>query len=189
MLLFAILTALLVTWCVIAEKEINRYNVGKKPFGTVERFMKLYKKNYKKNTANNYFWNIIPSIISILIFLLIIPRIYIDKKINLLIQTLLYYNLYLLTLSIVSIILDILVPTIAVLVMKKTDLSDKVYLKELYEGIEEDKTLEILKEKYKDLPEFLELPTHLQEDIVRNIIKNFKKDDCSANDKKQNDTK
>ncbi len=85
--LFAILTALVVTWCVITEKEIDKNKLNSEPFGVQERKTKIINDYNSKNSAKNYFWDIIPFCINLTIISTIITNVYINKKLDIFTQT------------------------------------------------------------------------------------------------------
>jgi hypothetical protein len=170
--LFAILTALVVTWCVIAEKEINQNKLKTKPFGLDERVSK-FLDDYKKNiAAKNYFWDIIPFGVSLLFMSYVAINILINKKIDMITQTLLYYNLRLLLDSMIILIVDILTPTITRLFIQKKDLvNDKQYDNEIFAGMVEDKIENSINEICIKNPKFNNLSTQAQEEIKTKMLK------------------
>lgn len=169
--LFAILTALVVTWCVITEKEVSKNKTKTKPFGLDERISKILD-DYKKNiAAKNYFWDIIPFGVSLLFISYVTTNVLINKKIDILTQTLLYYNLQLLLNSMIILVIDILTPTITKLFIQKQDLvNDKRYKDEIFIGIVEDKVKDSIDEICASEPKFKNLSKQDQEETKTIIL-------------------
>lgn len=169
--LFAILTALVVTWCVITEKEISKNTTKTKPFGLDERISKILD-DYKKNiAAKNYFWDIIPFGVSLLFISYVTTNVLINKKIDIITQTLLYYNLQLLLNSMIILVLDILTPTITKLFVQKQDLvNNKRYNNEIIVGMLEDKVKHSIDEICASDPKFDNLSKQIQEEIKTKML-------------------
>ena len=173
--LFAILTALVVTWCVITEKEIDKNKLNSEPFGVQERKTKIINDYNSKNSAKNYFWDIIPFCINLTIISTIITNVYINKKLDIFTQTLLYYNLHLLLYSMIIVVLDILSPTIVHLYIKKNQLvNDKIFIDEINKGMLEDEILNIINDKCQTLKSLKSITKYEKIEIAKEVIKNVK---------------
>lgn len=171
--LFAILTALVVTWCVITEKEIDKNKLNSEPFGVQERKTKIINDYNSKNSAKNYFWDIIPFCINLTIISTIITNVYINKKLDIFTQTLLYYNLHLLLYSMIIVVLDILSPTIVHLFIKKNQLfNDKILIDEINKGMLEDEVLNIINDKCQTLKSLKSITKDEKIEIAKEVIKN-----------------
>lgn len=171
--LFAILTALVVTWCVITEKEIDKNKLNSEPFGVQERKTKIINDYNSKNSAKNYFWDIIPFCINLTIISTIITNVYINKKLDIFTQTLLYYNLHLLLYSMIIVVLDILSPTIVHLYIKKNQLvNDKIFIDEINKGMLEDEVLNIINDKCQTLKSLKSITKDEKIEIAKEVIKN-----------------
>lgn len=168
--LFAILTALVVTWCVITERECGKNKENINPFGIEERKNKIINDFSNKNSAYNYFWDIIPFCISLIIISITITDVYINKKLSIVTQTFIYYNLHLLLYSMTIIVTDILFPTIAKLYIKKNQIiNDKLYEDEIILGAMEDELLKIITEKYDTST----LTIESKKEMVKKVIKDM----------------
>lgn len=171
--LFAILAALVVTWCVITEKEIDKNKLNSEPFGVEERKIKIINNYNSKNSAKNYFWDIIPFCINLTIISTIITNVYINKKLDIFTQTLLYYNLHLLLYSIIIVVLDILSPTIIRLYITKNQLvNDKILIDEINKGMLEDEILNIINDKCQTLKPLKSITKDEKIEIAKEVIKN-----------------
>ncbi len=170
-LLIALL-GLLVTWCIISEREINRNKRIDNPFGSKDRLTKITNQFNNQNLAKNYFWDIIPTAVSLFIITFITPMIFINKEINLFTQALLYSNLHIIINSMIIIILDILTPTILKLIIQKKDIiNDETYYDEMTTGILEDRFFELAEKTY---PEFVSLSKQAQIDIIKKLCEDNK---------------
>lgn len=171
--LFTILTALVVTWCVITEKEIDKNKLNSEPFGVQERKTKIINDYKSKNSAKNYFWDIIPFCINLTIISTIITNVYINKKLDIFTQTLLYYNLHLLLYSMIIVVLDILSPTIVHLYIKKNQLvNDQIFTDEINKGMLEDEVLNIINDKCQTLKSLKSITKDEKIEIAKELIKN-----------------
>lgn len=174
--LFSILLALLVTWCVIVEKNIKTCNIDDKELHGVAKRLDVKLNQYKcQLNATGYLWNIIPSIIALTFLSSITYQILINQQLDLLIQTVLYFNLYIIINSIVLIILDIVSPTIVNLFcQKKSKLTNNVIMEELLTGTIEDVLEETIKLELEKHSETKLISLEEKENLCEKIFKESK---------------
>ncbi len=161
----AILLALLVTWCLVIEKNLTATT---KPITGIKNRFNLYINRYlRRNYAIEYLWNITPAIISLILLISVSGNIYIQNLLNWITQTILYFVFYLLTYSIILITTDIIAPTLArVFLTSLEKFDEKEFIIEMTKGISEDLNIKydeslqnkILKLYFADKQTNLELP-------------------------------
>lgn len=195
--LFAFLIGLLVTWCVIVEKEIKA-NSCKGIYGVDKRVKKVIEDYRIHAIAKGYFWNLIPSAIALLSLTSITTLILINQQFNLIIQGFLYFSLNMIINSIILIVYDIITPIFAKLyVLNKKEINEKAFENEIVTGVIEDKILTEIDETLKKHPKFKIIPEETQEEMKSNMfiklqpeMENIKNEILKINkEEKKDDTK
>lgn len=170
--LFAILIALVITWCVIVDKEIKLFREKKETVAGLEQRLNLI--NEKKAaiiSSVSYFWNIIPSIFSLLLLSIVTSGVLIDETLNIFNQSIIYFNMGLLINAIILIVMDIVSPVVAKLyLVKNQKISQQEYNDELITGVLEDKVLKDVKELVEKNSNFLLLTKDKKQELVNDIL-------------------
>lgn len=125
--------------------------------------------------------------ISLITLSIVVTNIFINKTVDIVTQTLLYWNLHLLLYSIIIVIIDILSPTIIKLYAKKSlRINDELLIDEIVKGKLEDKVLSAINKKYQSLKN---VSNESKIKLARKVIKCIElKADSKLTDGDKNDT-
>ena len=176
--LLAILLALLVTWCVIVDKEIKYIkNQKDNAFGLEQRLDILKNKELASINSANYLWNLIPALLGMLSLSVVSSMILVNQTLNIFTQSLLYFNMHLLTNAIILILMDILSPVlIKLFIIKRQSVSNVELQEEMISGMLEDEFRKVIIEKLKTTNGYFQLTQEQKEKIIKQIIEAMKPD-------------